>query len=48
MNSVAPLLNNLTVRMYGYGKKGNKKADVQKINKEFDLKNSKNIILEGK
>lgn len=48
MNSVAPLLNNLTVRMYGYGKKGNKKADTQKINKEFDLKNSKNTILEGK
>lgn len=48
MNSIAPLLNNFTGRMYGYGKKGNRKADTQKINKEFDLKNSKNRILEGK
>lgn len=48
MNSVAPLLNNFTPRMYGYGKKGNQKADTKKINKEFDLKNSKNTILEGK
>lgn len=48
MNSVAPLLNNFTSRMYGYGKKGNKKVNVEEINKEFDLKNSKNKILEGK
>lgn len=48
MNSVAPLLNNFTPRMYGYGKKGNRKPDVKKINADFDLKNSKNHILEGK
>ena len=37
MNSVAPFLNNLTVRSYGYGKKGNQKPDVSKIEKEFVL-----------
>ena len=41
MNSVAPFLNNLTVRMYGYGKKGNTRADVSKINMTFDLSNAK-------
>jgi len=41
MNAVAPFLNNLTYRMYGYGKKGNRKADPAKICMEFDLKNAK-------
>ena len=37
MNAVAPHLNNLTGRMYGYGKKGNRKPEMAKINMEFDL-----------
>ena len=41
MNTVAPFLNNLTVRSYGYGKKGNRKPDVSKITMEFDLKNAR-------
>lgn len=41
MNSVAPFLNNLKIRMYGYGKKGNKRADLSKISMEFDLSNAK-------
>ena len=39
MNAVAPFLNNLTVRSYGYGKKGSRKPDVSKITMEFDLRN---------
>ena len=41
MNSVAPFLNNLIGRMYGYGKKGNKRADVGQIAQEFDLSTAK-------
>lgn len=41
MNSIAPFLNNLRIRMYGYGKKGNQRADVSKISMEFDLNNSR-------
>lgn len=41
MNSVAPFLNNLTVRMYGYGKKGHQRAEVSKINMTFDLSQAK-------
>lgn len=41
MNSVASFLNNLTPRMYGYGKKGNKRANMAKINMEFDLSTAK-------
>ncbi len=41
MNSIAPFLNNLTVRMYGYGKKGHKRAELSKINMTFDLNNAK-------
>lgn len=41
MNSVAPFLNNLRIRMYGYGKKSEKRADLSKINMEFDLNNAK-------
>lgn len=37
MNAVAPHLNNLTVRMYGYGKKGCRRADVSRVNAEFGL-----------
>lgn len=47
MNSVAPFLNNFTVRMYGYGKKGNRRADTDKISMEFDLKNAKIRKQEG-
>lgn len=38
MNAVAPCLNNVTSRMYGYGKKGNRRPDVSKITQEFDLR----------
>ncbi len=41
MNAVAPFLNNVTSRMYGYGKKGNRHPDTSKISMEFDLKNAK-------
>ncbi len=41
MNSVAPFLNNLTGRMYGYGKKGNRRADLASISQEFDLSTAK-------
>ena len=41
MNSVSSFLNNLTYRMYGYGKKGSKRPDVSKINIEFDLSTAK-------
>lgn len=37
MNSIAPFLNNLTSRIYGHGKKGNRRADTGKIVQEFDL-----------
>ncbi len=41
MNSVTPFLNNLTGRMYGYGKKAHRHAAKDKIVQEFDLKNAK-------
>lgn len=41
MNSIAPFLNNLTVRKYGYGKKGNAKPAPKKIVQDFDVKNAK-------
>lgn len=41
MNSITPFLNNLRIRMYGYGKKAEKRADLSKINMEFDLNNAK-------
>lgn len=37
MNTLVPFLNNLTERMYGYGKKGHRRAETKKINMEFDL-----------
>ncbi len=37
MNSVAPFLNNITSRKYGYGKKAHRHADVQKIAQEYGL-----------
>ena len=40
MNAFAPFLNNLTCRKYGYGKKGNRRSDVSKINMEFDMGNA--------
>lgn len=41
MNSIAPFLNNVTVRMYGYGKKGNRKPAPRKIVQDFDVANAK-------
>lgn len=41
MNSIAPHLNNLTVRMYGYGKKGNRRPKSSKLMQEFDLSTAK-------
>lgn len=43
MNAISPLLNNITSRMYGYGKKGNQKPKIQKIIQEFDVKNTKEV-----
>lgn len=48
MNAVAPHLNNLTDRMYGYGKKGNRKPEAAKINMEFDLNTAKERTGEAK
>lgn len=36
MNAFSPFLNNLTVRMYGYGKKGNRRLNPKKINRNFN------------
>ena len=41
MNAFVPFLNNLTGRMYGYGKKGNRRPESPKIDMEFDLKSAK-------
>lgn len=41
MNAVAPFLNNITGRMYGYGRKGHRRPKVQKITQEFDLSTAK-------
>lgn len=41
MNSVAPFLNNLTYRKYGYGKKGHKKPEPRKMIQDFDVANAK-------
>lgn len=43
MNAVAPLLNNITVRKYGYGKKGNRKPEPRKIIQDFDVENAKEV-----
>ncbi len=40
MNAFAPFLNNLTSRMYGYGKKGNRKPVQKKIVQDFDVSNA--------
>lgn len=47
MNAVAPHLNNLTSRMYGYGKKGHRRPESAKINMEFDLNTAKERKMEG-
>lgn len=41
MNAIAPFLNNLTVRKYGYGKKGHAKPAPKKIVQEFNIKDAK-------
>lgn len=46
MNAVAPHLNNLTSRMYGYGKKGHRRPESAKINMEFDLNTAKERKME--
>ena len=40
MNAVAPFLNNLSARKYGYGKKGNRKPAPKKIIQDFDVSNA--------
>lgn len=40
MNAFAPFLNNLTGRMYGYGKKGHRRPVPAKIVQEFDTENA--------
>lgn len=47
MNAVVPFLNNITERMYGYGKKGNRRPETAKINMEFDLTSAKERKIEG-
>lgn len=47
MNAVAPHLNNLTSRMYGYGKKGHRRPESAKINMEFDLNTARERKMEG-
>lgn len=41
MNAVAPLLNNFTGRMYGYGKKGHRRPVPAKIVQTFDVENAR-------
>lgn len=41
MNALAPHLNRVTGRMYGYGKKGHQRPCSAKINMEFDLTTAK-------
>lgn len=41
MNAVVPFLNNVTGRMYGYGKRGHRRLETAKINMEFDLNSAK-------
>lgn len=43
MNTFAPFLNNVTVRMYGYGKKGNRRPSPKKIVQDFDVANAKEV-----
>ncbi|NLC93375.1 MAG: RnfABCDGE type electron transport complex subunit D [Treponema sp.] len=43
MNSIAPFLNNFNDRIYGYGKKGNRRPNVDKISMEFDIKNATKV-----
>ena len=45
MNTIAPFLNNLTVRMYGYGRKGNRRPNVTSIDREFGLE--RDVITNG-
>lgn len=40
MNTVTPFLNNLTVRKYGYGKKGHQRPAPRKIVQDFDVANA--------
>ncbi len=46
MNAVVPFLNNVTGRMYGYGKKGHRRPESAKINMEFDLNSAKERKIE--
>ncbi len=47
MNALAPLLNNLTGRMYGYGRKGHKRPAHPAMVQDFDIENSKPRNLDG-
>lgn len=44
MNAVAPFLNNLTCRKYGYGKKASARPAAKKIVQEFDVKNARTEV----
>ena len=46
MNAVAPFLNNLTSRKYGYGKKGNRRPEPKNIVQEFDVASAKTEVKE--
>ncbi len=46
MNAVAPFLNNLTGRKYGYGKKGHRRPEPRKMVQDFDVSNAKEIKVE--
>ncbi len=45
MNAIAPFLNNITGRKYGYGKKGHRRPQPRKIVQDFDVKNAKEVTL---
>lgn len=43
MNTLTPFLNNITTRMYGYGKKGNRRPAAKKIIQDFDVANAREV-----
>ncbi len=46
MNAFSPLLNNLTARKYGYGKKATKLPVSKTIVQDFDISNAKSEVVE--
>lgn len=45
MNALSPFLNNITVRKYGYGKRGHKRPETKRIVQEFDLRSAKEVTV---